>query len=432
MKWLLPVGIGAGGIAVAAAVILAAIYIGDSGDRSRRNARRETAHYDVEDDGGLPSVLPTASPRPTASPEPAVSPEPTALPQPESGFLQMGAASFDMLGEIQGGASANITNGGCLAVGGGGIACWYPGAGLAWLGDTNSSIYDSTEGYIDSISIVGDMIYYVDADGKACSVGTDGSGIAYLESLFEYSSVKNLWVAERGYYFAAGSDANRLALYSCSFDGEISGPISISEPPVFYENDVYFVPADAPWTICRIRDGSSIVEQICYMEYGERELQIGGETVGVRGDGNFSLYVAAEGYLYARYYETGTVNYNALYQVKLQDGSKSSSVIYSSDRGASYVSANESGGYLYFAAHNIETNASEISRVQTACYETGEGTFETLWEGEDKGIWGITLHSGDGGLVFCRMNLNDQYEVVSINMDGSGEPVILSAADFEN
>lgn len=397
-KWLLPAGIGAG-VAVAAIVIAFVIPHGKS--------EKQPASYVPEQDV-------------------TVSSNTTAGQQPQSGSGQEEAVGFNMVGQVQGNLAGNIVNDGCLVTSSEGIACYYPGVGLVWGGNNNSSVYDATEGLICSVSVVNNIIYYVDSDGRACRVRTNGEDCAYVNLLSGYN-LSYFWIASEGYYFVTKEGG----LYSCTFDGTISGPIALREyfAPVFYEDRMYYSPADETMAIYCIGNGSSTPELLCRMDADDLTVQVGGTTTDAKGNGKFRPFVAADGYLYAVYSESDSMYWDAILQIDLSSGDISETVISSLQEGEMTTSVNESGGYLYFSSYNSQTQASAVQRCLTACFQSGEGTIDTLWEGDSHYVGGITLHPTEGWVAFFRTNSVNDREVVTMSMDGSEELAVFSSAD---
>ncbi len=397
-KWLLPAGIGAG--VVVAAIIIAIVIL-------RGESKKKPAHYESEQDV-------------------TVSSNTTVGQQPGSGSGQEEAAGFNMVGQVQGNLAGNIVNDGCLVTTSDGIACYYPGVGLVWGGNNNSSVYDATEGLICSVSVVNNIIYYVDSDGRACRVRTNGADCAYVDLLSGYN-LSYFWVASEGYYFVTKEGG----LYSCTFNGTISGPIALREyfAPVLYDNRIYYSPANDPQAIYCIGNGSSTPELLCRINAADLTIQVGDVTTDAKGNGIFRPFVAADGYLYAVYSESDSMYWDAILQIDLSSGDISETVISSLQEGEMTTSVNENGGYLYFSSYNSQTQASAVQRCLTSCFRSGEGTIDTLWEGDSHYVGGITLHPTEGWIAFFRINPENDHEVVTISMDGSEELAVFSSAD---
>lgn len=415
-KWLLPAGIGAG-VAVAGIIIIIALVI-PHGDKDKKGP----ANYIREEDPAVTWNQPEGE-VPTRVPS-------TTESNPEAQTNAPGNITASI--EIRGNLSANISNGSYIAVDGGNIACWYPGAGLVWIDNDSVSTYDYTNGVIQSISVVDDVIYYVDADSRACRVGTDGSEIAYMAEGVEYE-ISKLWVAEGGFYFLTTD----YKLCYCEPGKLPSSRVALYDGPVFYDNYIYFVPVHDPQGLYRIGkkayiEASGTEELVCRINAGDISLQTENGTFTVKGNGSFCPYVAADGYLYAVYSEkrSGTTDWEAILQINLSDGKLSDTMVNPAIVGGHITSVNESQGYLYFANYNVLTQESSVERCLTSCFQTGTGTIDTVWEENSRYIAAINVFPDESEIAFYRVDPDNNRQIVIKNADGSGEPTIISEADF--
>lgn len=412
-KWLLPAGIGAG---VAAAAIIIALVV-SHGDKDKK----EPANYALEDDLTVALDLPGRE-------DPAVVPNTT---EPISGALSNEAANHTASIEIRGNFSGNIANGAYFTIYNGGIACWYPGKGLAWSGDDGAFIHDPTTGVIQSVSVVDDVIYYVDADSRACRVGTDGTGISYMVEGDGYE-ISKLWVAEGGFYFLTTD----YQLCFCEPGKSPSRRVTIYDGPVFYGDYIYYVPTHDPQGLYRIGkkayiEASGTEELVCRINAGDISLQTENGMFSVKGNGSFCPYVAADGYLYAVYSEkrSGATDWEAILQINLSDGKLSDTMVNPAIEGGHITSVNESQGYLYFANYNELTQESSVERCLTACFLTGTGTIDTVWEENSRYISSVNVIPDESMIAFYRVDPGNNRQIVITEADGSGEPTIFSEVD---
>ncbi|MCM1104968.1 MAG: protein kinase [Clostridium sp.] len=433
-KWILPAGIGAGIVAVIVIVIALAVPKGEE---------KKAARYEPESDSIAASnpVTGTGSENPTEQENmPGLgdrlgSGNTSVLDNIPSlgnnrGSSEPSASDVSAAeGEIRGNRPGNIVNDAVFAVCNDGIVCCYPGAGLVWSGGDGASIYDNMVGDIRCISIVDDTIYYVDRDDRACEIQTDGTGISYIMDLADYM-VQSLWVAESGYYFL---EKDTWKLFYCEFGGTPSASLELCEDsrPVFYEGSLYYSPASDPQGIYYVgtnRIGRDTPVLLCRINENEMTLEIGGSVIDAKGDGACYPYVAADGYLYAVYRETGSVSWDVIMQVSLNSGEISETIISSADAGVFTTSVNESGGSLYFATTSTAGDAV-VQRAQTSSFTSGTGTIDTIWEGQADYVGRISLLPDQDEIVFYRITLENSEEVVIMNMDGSGDPIVFSDAD---
>lgn len=426
-KWLLPAGIGAAVIA-AAVIIVLVIPHGDS--------KKESAHYVPEMDPDI-ALAQSGGENPASVPNTAEEPgSGTDNGDSGNGIVNPGAFSSEAANlaaeiEMKGNLPGNVVNGAYFITNSDGIACWYPGAGLVWSGDDGASVYDSTTGVIQSISVVDDVIYYVDADQRACRVGTDGKGIAYMGEADGYEIFK-LWVEADGFWFVTTD----YRLCYCERGKSPSCSVALYDGPVFYDNDIYYVPTHDPQGLYRIGkkaciEASGTEELICRINAGEITMQSETGTSEVKGNGNLCPYVAADGYLYAVYSEAreGATAWEAILQIDLSNGVLSDTMINPAIEGGHITSVNEQGGYLYFANYNELTQESSVERCLTSCFQAGAGTIDTVWEGESHYIASVSVIPNESKIAFYRVDSENHRQVVITNTDGSGEPVIFSDGD---
>lgn len=426
-KWLLAAGIGAG--VVAAAVIIALVI-------PHGGSKKESAHYVPELDPDIALAQPGGE-------NPAGVPNTTEEPgsgtdngDSGNGIVNPGAFSSEAANlaaeiEIKGNLPGNIVNGAYFITSSDGIACWYPGAGLVWSGEDGASVYDSTTGVIQSISVVDDVIYYVDADQRACRVGTDGKGIAYMGEADGYEILK-LWVEADGFWFVTTD----YRLCYCERGKSPSCSVALYDGPVFYDNDIYYVPMHDPQGLYRIGktaciEGSGTEELVCRINEGEIVMQTETGTSEVKGNGSLCPYVAADGYLYAVYSEAreGATAWEAILQIDLSSGIISDTMVNPAIEGGHITSVNEQGGYLYFATYNELTQESSIERCLTSCFRTGTGTIDTVWEGDSHYIASVSVIPSEAKIAFYRVDSGSCRQIVITDADGSGDPVIFSEED---
>jgi serine/threonine protein kinase len=409
-KWILPVGIGACGVGVIAIIVAIVVAVGG------KNKDTQVANYETGGGGGSSYHESTDTEKSgslilqpdTQATEPESQ---TTEPETQETVTSSGRA-------IVGNDPNNITQGAPMVQNGGYLYLRYPGVGLVRSDGDNTIVIDSSDARC--LSIVGDYLYYIDGDNRACYARTDGStSAAYVLALQSYK-VNYLWVAEDGYFFHTmdGNDVGSLNYVDSAGEnvetltGFYSNNIAFMDGYVYYVADNYY---DTGAQICRVP---------------VTNLEAKAETVYTFTDLKAANYlndlVAADGKLYF-YFSDGYTQMLAGYDVSSGDTYE----YYLSDMfGEIYTgNVNVGGGYVYLGVELNDSDLTEkICRVPVQQIESGTINIETLYSTADyHGIWSVNLLPDNNYMSFGMFDSNFNEVLFGMGMDGSGDPVILGS-----
>jgi serine/threonine protein kinase len=404
-KWILPVGIGACGVGVIAIIVAIVVAAGVG-----KGSDKQVANYETGTGGGGSSYHESQN---TEKKDPIFQQPETQTTGSESQNTEQETVSDRTL---VGNDPNNITQGAPMTNDGTYIYLRYPGVGLVRTDGDNSTVIDSSDSRC--LSIVGDYLYYIDGDSRACYAKTDGStSAAYVLALQSYK-VNYLWVAEDGYFFHTmdGNDVGSLNYVDSTGEnvetltGFCSNNIAFMDDYVYYVADNYY---DTGAQICRVP---------------VTNLEAKAETVYTFTDLKAASYlndlVAADGKLYF-YFSDGSNQMLVGYDVS----SGETYEYYLSDMfGEIYTgNVNVGGGYVYLGVELNDSDLTEkICRVPVQQIQSGTINVETLYSTTDyHGIWSINLLSDNNYMSFGMFDSSFNEVLFGMGMDGSGDPVIL-------
>ena len=397
-KWILPVSIG-GGVVALIAIIGIAVAIGTG----IKNKEEQTAHYDTVDEPGNNNNNTGNSGYGTADSEPETE------TQELSGIQNV---------EILGNTPNNIMNYGMLAYDGTDAFLSYPGGhGLAGLyGNGDAALLDE-DGYVRCISIVGDQIYYINT-GTAYCVNRDGTGKTIIPELSAYEKIATLYISEDCYYIYQ-SGYSDMGVLRCIVrgTGEVAGELEIEDSAwlTFLNGYVYYLQDDS--------SGSRTMRRVPANDIGgQSELVLDTETLS----GGYIL-VSEGKYVYAvGYFEDAEEMKFIQYDVST-DSVACTYTISSCQK--SFPVVNVSNQYVYYGieyyAENGDYLNSDIYRFK-ADPDDESDSFDTMlvYEGE-KGDYFSYLSALEEDYTVEVSIWGNRDAIVSVSMDGEGEPSVL-------
>ncbi|MDD6637744.1 MAG: protein kinase [Lachnospiraceae bacterium] len=397
-KWILPVSIG-GGVVALIAIIGIAVAIGTG----IKNKEEQTAHYDTVDEPGNNNNNTGNSGYGTADSEPETE------TQELSGIQNV---------EILGNTPNNIMNYGMLAYDGTDAFLSYPGGhGLAGLYGNGDAAFLDEDGYVRCISIVGDTIYYIN-NGSAYSINRDGTDKTLIPELADYGSIATLYVAEDCFYIY-NNNYSDTAMLSCieRGTGEVVGELECGESSwlTFLDGYVYYLQED---------------------DYGSRELRkvpandIGSESVQVLGSedvNNCYALVSEEQYVYGIYSNEDAGQVNVI-QYDVQNSYIACTYTFTDWKGT-FPIINVCNQYVYFVFEEYSDSGDVYSSVYRFKAEPSDDSFDTplVYEGEAGDyFFHLSVLEEDKSVAISSWDMLDNIDaLVSANMDGSGEPSVL-------
>ena len=397
-KWILPVSIG-GGVVALIAIIGIAVAIGTS----IKNKEEQTAHYDTVDEPGNNNNNTGNSGYGTADSEPETE------TQELSGIQNV---------EILGNTPNNIMNYGMLAYDGTDAFLSYPGGhGLAGLYGNGDAAFLDEDGYVRCISIVGDQIYYINT-GTAYCVNRDGTGKTMIPELSAYEKIATLYISEDCYYIYQNGYSD-MGVLRCIVrgTGEIAGELEIEDSAwlTFLNGYVYYLQDDS--------SGSRTMRRVPANDIGgQSELVLDTETLS----GGYIL-VSEGKYVYAvGYFEDAEEMKFIQYDVST-DSVACTYTISSCQK--SFPVVNVSNQYVYYGieyyAENGDYLNSDIYRFK-ADPDDESDSFDTMlvYEGE-KGDYFSYLSALEEDYTVEVSIWGNRDAIVSVSMDGEGEPSVL-------
>jgi serine/threonine protein kinase len=412
-KWILPVGIGACGVGVIAIIVAIVLAAGSGKGSDKQVANYETGtgggsyheSQNTEKKGSIflqPEMQTTGQESENTEAEPQTTESETQETEPVSGRT------------IVGNDSNNIVQGAPLVQDNGYLYLRYPGVGLVRSDGDNSIVLDSSN--TRCLSVVGDYLYYIDGDRRACYAKTDGStGASYVLALQSYEVVY-LWMAGEGYFFLT-SDGNGYALNYVDGKGENRETLT-----GFYDADIafmgdyiYYVSSDTGSGVALCRVPASNLGANPETVYTFTDLT-GAETI-------YDL-VAADDVLYF-YYADLSKQVIAGYDVA--SGNPYEYELSGMFGELTSGSVNVGGGYVYLGVElNDSDLTTKICRVPVQDFLSGTINVDTLYTTTAyHGIWSLNLIPDDNYLSFGIFDSDFNEVLIGMNMDGSGEPVIL-------
>ena len=395
-KWILPVSIG-GGVVALIAIIGIAVAIGTG----IKNKEEQTAHYDTVDEPGSNNNNTGNSGYNTPDSET----ETQELP---------GIQNVEILGNTPN----NIMNYGQLAYDGTDAFFGYPGGhGLAGLYGNGDAAFLDEDGYVRCISIVGDTIYYIN-NGSAYSINRDGTDKTLIPELADYGSIATLYVAEDCFYIY-NNNYSDTAMLSCieRGTGEVVGELECGESSwlTFLDGYVYYLQED---------------------DYGSRELRkvpandIGSESVQVLGSedvNNCYALVSEEQYVYGIYSNEDAGQVNVI-QYDVQNSYIACTYTFTDWKGT-FPIINVCNQYVYFVFEEYSDSGDVYSSVYRFKAEPSDDSFDTplVYEGEAGDyFFHLSVLEEDKSVAISSWDMLDNIDaLVSANMDGSGEPSVL-------
>ena len=397
-KWILPVSIG-GGVVALIAIIGIAVAIGTG----IKNKEEQTAHYDTVDEPGNNNNNTGNSGYGTADSEPETE------TQELSGIQNV---------EILGNTPNNIMNYGMLAYDGTDAFLSYPGGhGLAGLyGNGDAALLDE-DGYVRCISIVGDQIYYINT-GTAYCVNRDGTGKTIIPELSAYEKIATLYISEDCYYIYQ-SGYSDMGVLRCIVrgTGEVAGELEIEDSAwlTFLNGYVYYLQDDS--------SGSRTMRRVPANDIGgQSELVLDTETLS----GGYIL-VSEGKYVYAvGYFEDAEEMKFIQYDVST-DSVACTYTISSCQK--SFPVVNVSNQYVYYGieyyAENGDYLNSDIYRFK-ADPDDESDSFDTMlvYEGEEGDYFSYLSALEEDYTVEVSI-WGNRDAIVSVSMDGEGEPSVL-------
>ena len=397
-KWILPVSIG-GGVVALIAIIGIAVAIGTG----IKNKEEQTAHYDTVDEPGNNNNNTGNSGYGTADSEPETE------TQELSGIQNV---------EILGNTPNNIMNYGQLAYDGTDAFLGYPGGhGLAGLYGNGDATFLDEDGYVRCISIVGDQIYYINT-GTAYCVNRDGTGKTMIPELSAYEKIATLYISEDCYYIYQNGYSD-MGVLRCIVrgTGEVAGELEIEDSAwlTFLNGYVYYLQDDS--------SGSRTMRRVPANDIGgQSELVLDTETLS----GGYIL-VSEGKYVYAvGYFEDAEEMKFIQYDVST-DSVACTYTISSCQK--SFPVVNVSNQYVYYGieyyAENGDYLNSDIYRFK-ADPDDESDSFDTMlvYEGE-KGDYFSYLSALEEDYTVEVSIWGNRDAIVSVSMDGEGEPSVL-------
>ena len=395
-KWILPVSIG-GGVVALIAIIGIAVAIGTG----IKNKEEQTAHYDTVDEPGNNNNNTGNSGYNTPDSET----ETQELPGIENV-------------EILGNTPNNIMNYGMLAYDGTDAFLSYPGGhGLAGLYGNGDAAFLDEDGYVRCISIVGDQIYYINT-GTAYCVNRDGTGKTMIPELSAYEKIATLYISEDCYYIYQNGYSD-MGVLRCIVrgTGEVAGELEIEDSAwlTFLNGYVYYLQDDS--------SGSRTMRRVPANDIGgQSELVLDTETLS----GGYIL-VSEGKYVYAvGYFEDAEEMKFIQYDVST-DSVACTYTISSCQK--SFPVVNVSNQYVYYGieyyAENGDYLNSDIYRFK-ADPDDESDSFDTMlvYEGE-KGDYFSYLSALEEDYTVEVSIWGNRDAIVSVSMDGEGEPSVL-------
>ena len=282
-KWLRPVALGAVGVLVLA-IVLAVVPRGKKEAAYQGDTTRTTAAAAGSDGRRLTGGQGNGA---------AV-----------SGGSQSGTATETVTGNTSG----NLSNGGYLCSQGSAVYMWLPGSGMIHVlanGGGDAEVYK--EGDISAVSMVNDMLYFLDADHQVCRMNRDGSQEEVLLTGSDTGDIWNLIMSEKAAYIVCiGSSGTHIYRSELDVSGRLGDTREITDNcyninSVVLDDGWLYYPDRTTYgkDICRIpADGSEEPEVLCSF------------------DGVCASLVEEGGYLYA------AVSPNNIYRIDPQDGSE--------------------------------------------------------------------------------------------------------------
>ena len=397
-KWILPVSIG-GGVVALIAIIGIAVAIGTG----IKNKEEQTAHYDTVDEPGNNNNNTGNSGYGTADSEPETE------TQELSGIQNV---------EILGNTPNNIMNYGMLAYDGTDAFLSYPGGhGLAGLYGNGDAAFLDEDGYVRCISIVGDQIYYINT-GTAYCVNRDGTGKTMIPELSAYEKIATLYISEDCYYIYQNGYSD-MGVLRCIVrgTGEVAGELEIEDSAwlSFLNGYVYYLQDDS--------SGSRTMRRVPANDIGgQSELVLDTETLS----GGY-LLVSEGKYVYAVGYSEDAEEMKFIQYDVSTDSVACTYTISSCQK--SFPVVNVSNQYVYYGieyyAENGDYLNSDIYRFK-ADPDDESDSFDTMlvYEGE-KGDYFSYLSALEEDYTVEVSIWGNRDAIVSVSMDGEGEPSVL-------
>lgn len=402
-KWILPVGISAA-VAVIAIIIIV-IVINNSGDSDIKTAGNQTPNPSAPTASTEPYFGQTTEPLelPTENPTEAPSEEPSEEPVVSGGTQ-----------EILGNTADNLRNGGQMITDDVAVYYAYPGGGLKCESlDGSSGYFMDESGMVESISQVGDWIYYL-SYGMAYQVKKDGSSLQKIPVLDGVSVISNMYVTEDHFFVFkndADSDFDEKGLRSYSRStGAFEGGIVCDETDyiTFANGMIYYLVGQIEKEVwCVSMDDINATPTLVMDE------QDIGNCISLSSDGRFVYGLvddeAGEQYIIVQY-DTMGINETWCYYLTYDNGWKGNL------RDLNVVDQN-----VYFSLYRGSTDAYTIHRFYA---EPGVESFDidtlyTLEEGEHVRYLSLV---GNGFLAIN--SWGTQEAVILVTSDGSDSFVI--------
>jgi hypothetical protein len=393
-RWILPVGIGACVVGVAA--IITGIVIASG---AGKNKDTQVANY--EEDGGGSYRGNRDLEKETQDTEPE-----TDTTEPETQVSGM---------TIVGNDPNNITNGGTIVVDGENLYLYYPGVGLICTDGDNSVIIDADAKNTPCISVVGDYLYYIKS-GRAYYAKKDGSGSPQEVPALQDQVVYDLWVAEEGFFYRTCEDFNVDFNYTLKYvDSSEENQKSLSgifSTVTFMDDYVYYVASDTLGGV-----------QICRASVSDLEEETVFTFTDFKNVPYCGCLAAADDMIYAQIlnseYDTILIGYSLSsgksYEYSLSDWFGEIKTLYSINAG---------DGYVYLGI-GINDSLAQLCRMSVSNFVSGGGNIEEIYTITfDNYIGDINLLSDEGDLAYY-VWLDGGYVLAVMPMDGSEEPSYL-------
>jgi hypothetical protein len=402
-KWILPVGIGACGVGVIAIIVAIVVAAGAGKGKDTQVANYETggsggsSYHESRDTEKSGSLI--------------LQPE-TETTEPETQVTEPVSSR-----SIVGNNPNNITQGAPMVQNNGYLYLRYPGVGLVRSDGDNSTVLDSSD--TRCLSIVGDYLYYVDGDKRACYTKTDGSSSsAYVLALQSYEVVY-LWVAEDGYFFLTGTLDNYTLNYVDS-SGKNHETLT-----GFYNNNVAFM-GDYIYYVSSNTGNGVQIYRVPASNLGAKAESVC--TFSDMTEGVISDLVALDNRLY--FCCSFTSSYDGeLAAYDISTGDKYG--YYLSDMFGDVYNCNLNvgdDGYVYFIAELEDSNLTvNICRVSQQEFCSGYIDVDILYTTATyHGVWSLNLITDDDYMTVGIFDSNFNEVLVGLNTDGSSsDPVVL-------
>ncbi len=325
-------------------------------------------------------------------------PPPTATPTTTQGPTTSNEPSEEKYKPV-GNTANNLANGAKAVCTDDYYYVCYPGTGLSKIKKENNKSILLVEGSVSSINFDNGIVYYLDADGKACQVNADGTGQAEIAQLSGITCSMLYVMKDRFYYLRPSESGTGFDIYYVTRNDENSSPVKLANcysinTVVFAGESLYYI---AP-------DGNGLYKLDAASEEPENVYADACNTTMLAVENNvvYGCY-RPDDYIHIWKYDTngGTLVYyykseGLITGLNVYDNNIYFTVHYPNANGTPdrFCKLSSSGDSkelkeLYQAKEGIEL--SNVSITDFACIDytgTKESRLVISLDGNDSGIWG--------------------------------------------